>query len=429
MKLAKHTTTYNITKKKASELSPTHLKNMKNNNKFIYLDYNASAPLHPQALSAMQQAWQGAGNPASVHAHGRALQGKIAHARETLGQAMGVCSDDIIFTASGTEALNTILYSSIQNKITHIAFSALEHPAISMCAQSLAKTSAYDVTIETIGLLQDPHPQCGLLDLAHLEVYFKTRADKNETALLAVSVAHSETGLIQNIQAIADIVHANGGLLLLDAVQALGKIPLRQFSLFADYIALSAHKIGGPQGVGALYIQPNAPFSPLLIGGGQEKSQRASTMNAAGIIGFGAAIHAHHLEDSTADTPQHSPYEHMRTLRDYMEEKLRVVDTNVHVFAQKMPRLPNTSFLSVPNQDAFHIMIALDIHGISISTGMACSSGKTQANQSLQAMGLTHKAPKGALRISLGYDTSKADIDAFIDIWKHVRAKYLQARA
>jgi len=233
---------------------------------------------------------------------------------------------------------------------------------------------------------------------------------------VAVAVANSETGVIQDAARIVDLVGDMNGLLLFDAVQALGKIPLSVAGL-ADYIAVSAHKIGGPQGVGALYVSPDAPFSSLMIGGGQEKRRRAGTLNVAGIAGFGAA--AKTMPDMT----------HISDIRDKIEAGLKALEPNLVIFGDRAPRLPNTSFFAVPDTASSTLMMGLDLEGISVSTGLACSSGKTGASRAVTAMGLADKAPKGAIRLSLGYTSTAEDADIFLKAWTKIRRRAFRGAA
>ena len=198
------------------------------------------------------------------------------------------------------------------------------------------------------------------------------------------------------------------GLILIDAVQALGKLPMLYQP---DYMSVSAHKIGGPKGVGALYVAANAPFTSLLTGGGQERRRRAGTMNAAGISGFGAAI------DVMCNL------KHTTTRRDNLEAGVKAMESEIAIFSEGVTRLPNTSFFAVPDVSSMTLMMALDLEGISVSTGMACSSGKALASRAITAMGLSEKAPKGAIRVSFGHQNTESCVDSFLKAWAKIRRK------
>jgi len=277
-------------------------------------------------------------------------------------------------------------------------------------AEASAETN--DIQVNMIPALSS-----GLLDLNGLSAELARHdAAKYGRPFVAVAVANSETGVIQDVARIVDLVGDMNGLLLFDAVQALGKIPQNVVGL-ADYVAVSAHKIGGPQGVGALYVSPDAPFSSLMIGGGQEKRRRAGTLNVAGIAGFGAAAKA--ISDMS----------HTNDIRDRVEAGLKALEPGLVIFGADAPRLPNTSFFAVPDTASSTLMMGLDLEGVSVSTGLACSSGKTGASRAVTAMGLADKAPKGAIRLSLGYTSKPEDADIFLKAWAKIRRRALQGAA
>ncbi len=380
----------------------------------LYLDHNASSPARPEVIEAMTSALNMPGNAHAPHGFGRAARKLVEDGREAVALSLGVCAQDLIFTASGTEALNTAIKSVVDAGCKHLFISALEHPASILMAKDMHEK--HGVEINTIPALAS-----GLLDLSWLT----TRLARHDTAkcgrpFVAIAVANSETGVIQDIGRIVDLVNDMDGLLLFDAVQALGKIPLNVAGL-ADYVAVSAHKIGGPQGVGALYVAPDAPFSSLMIGGGQEKQRRAGTLNVAGIAGFGAAASAV------------SDLSHTKPIRDAIETGLKTMETDLVIFGETVPRLPNTSFFAVPDTAASTLMMALDLEGISVSTGLACSSGKmggkTGASRAITAMGLADKAPQGAIRLSLGYTSQTEDAETFLNAWAKIRSKTIKGAA
>lgn len=362
-----------------------------------YLDHNATSPLRPEVMEAVTAAMAVEGNPSAQHADGRAANRLISDAREAVGLAMGVCAQDIIFTGSGTEALNTAVFSAWTAGCRKMLFSYADHPATYRAAEQ------WGCPHEFI-----PLDENGVTDVAWLKKRLEDWDEADGRVFVSVVAANSETGVIQPIEQIADIVSEAGGLLLVDAVQALGKIPM---TFIADYLAVSAHKIGGPQGVGALYMAPEAPAQSLLCGGGQERRRRAGTMNVAGISGFGTAV-----KDMTN-------LAHTQELRDALEAGLKSMEPDLTIFGEKVARLPNTSFFAIPDASAMTTMMALDLEGISVSTGTACSSGKVGESRAIKSMGLSDKSPKGAIRISFGYNSKMDDVEAFLTAWAKIRKR------
>lgn len=369
-----------------------------------YLDHNATSPLRPEARAVMLDVFDHVGNASAIHGHGRAAAKYVNDAREALSLALGVCAQDIIFTGSGTEADNTALHSAVQNGTKRVLISGMDHPATFMAARSM------NVAHEKI-----PVNGQGVTDMDWLE----DRLGRWETAdgapFVSMVAANSETGAIQDVEKAADLVHAMGGHILVDAVQAFGKY---RWECEADYIAVSAHKIGGPQGVGALYVSPDAPFHNLISGGGQERRRRAGTLNAAGIAGFGAAAAV--CEGSLG---------HTKALRDALESGLREMEPDIFIFSDGAERLCNTSFFAVPDAASQTLLMALDLEGISVSTGTACASGKVGASRAVTAMGRCDDAPKGCIRVSLGYTSAAQDVQAFLKAWAKIRRKSFNAAA
>jgi len=361
----------------------------------LYLDHNATSPTRPEVIAAVTEAMSVHGNASAPHSHGRSAHALIANARDALGLAMGVCAQDIIFTASGTESDNTAIHSALKAGCTHLLISEMDHPATYLAAErSGAKVTPI------------PCNDQGQTDLAWLKTTLEAWDAADGRPFVSICAANSETGVVQDIETATELTHAAGGLILVDAVQALGKLPMLYQP---DYMSVSAHKIGGPMGVGALYVSPSAPFDPLLSGGGQERRRRAGTLNVAGIAGFGAAVKAAGNID------------HTRALRDKIEIELKGIEPELYIFGEGADRLPNTSFFAVPDTPAATLLMALDLSGVSVSTGMACSSGKAEVSRSIQAMGVADKAPKGALRVSLGYTSTDQDVDTFLNAWTKTR--------
>jgi cysteine desulfurase len=367
----------------------------------IYLDHNATSPAPQAVIDAVAVAMSVIGNASAQHGHGRAAGQIVAKAREAVGMAMGQCAQDIIFTASGTEAINTAIHSAVQSGCKHLIVSSLDHPASIMAAEATgARVTLLPATPE------------GQTNLDALDLLLENWVEDWGRPFLSLVAANSETGVIQDTDRAIDRMNAAGGLVLIDAVQALGKLPM----LYpADYVAVSAHKIGGPQGVGALYVSPDAPFTPLLRGGGQEQRRRASTLNVPGIAGFGAAVD---LIDGRFN---------VSALRDALEAKLRAADPDTVIFGQCTDRLPNTLFFSAPGLRGMTAMMGFDLDGISVSNGTACSSGKVGESRALRAMGRLDDAPDGAIRISFGPGNTLNDVDRVAESYAKQRKKALAA--
>ena len=366
-----------------------------------YLDHNATSPIRPEVIDMTARAMAFAGNPSAQHGEGRAANKLISDAREAVGLAMGVCAQDIIFNGCGTEGDNTAVHSAVKAGCKRLLISAMDHPATILAAQS------YDVTVDII-----PADANGVGDMGWLKDTLDNWDESDGRPFVSLVAANSETGVIQPTEQATEFVGEAGGLILIDAVQALGKLPM---TYMADYISVSAHKVGGPQGVGALYVAPDAPYTSLLQGGGQERRRRAGTMNVAGIAGFGAAVQA--MNDLS----------HTEALRDKLEEGLKALEPNLTIFGELANRLPNTSFFAVPDASSMTTMMALDLEGISVSTGTACSSGKVGASRAITAMGRSDEAPKGAVRVSFGYTSKQADVDNILKAWAKVRHKNKKA--
>ena len=369
----------------------------------LYLDHNATSPLRPEVIEVVNAAMHVPGNPSAPHGDGRAAAKLVNDARDAVGLALGVCAQDVIFTGSGTEADNTAVHSAVAHGCKRLLISPMDHPATTLTAERSG------AVVEMM-----PVNEHGQTDMGWLKDRLENWDENDGRPFVSLVAANSETGVIQNTETATELVHDAGGLILIDAVQALGKLPM---TFMPDYLVVSAHKIGGPQGVGALYAAPSAPFDPLLSGGGQERRRRAGTMNVAGIAGFGAACAA--ISDLS----------HTKSIRDAIEAGLKAMEPDLYIFGEGANRLPNTSFFAVPDTPSATLLMALDLSGVSVSTGMACSSGKAEVSKAIQAMGVDHHAPKGALRISLGYTSKPEDADTFLTAWAKIRRKALKGAA
>ena len=365
----------------------------------LYFDHNATTFVSQSVIDAMTTALATTGNPTAQHRSGRAANGIVSDAREKVGLAMGVCAQDIIFNSGGTEGCNTAIWSALNAGCKHLMISSMDHPATINAAENFVEH--FGASSELI-----PADNQGCTDMAWLEARIANWDEADGRPFVSLVAANSETGVLQDVDRAVDIVSEAGGLVLIDATQVLGKMAM---PTTPDYLAVSAHKIGAPRGIGALYVKPNAPYTSLLSGGGQERRRRSGTHNVSGIAGFGAACEA--IEN----------LDHIAEIRDELEARLKALEPNIAFFGDKAKRLPNTSFFAVPDTSSMTLMMALDLEGVSVSTGTACSSGKVGASRAITAMGRSDEAPKGAIRVSLGRDTTAKDVDAFISTWTKLR--------
>jgi cysteine desulfurase len=354
-----------------------------------YLDWNATAPLRAEAATAMADALALCGNPSSVHRWGRAARRRVEDARDAVAALVGASPDGIVFTGGGTEANHLALLGSDRARVL---VSAVEHSSLLQAAPEAERI---------------PVGSDGLVDLAALRVLLAADA---RPALVSVMLANNETGVVQPVREVAAIAHAHGALFHCDAVQAAGKIPVAVAEIGADLLTLSAHKIGGPAGIGALIVGGGVDLTPLLRGGGQERNRRAGTENLVGIAGFAAAAEAGAVFE----------YDNVRKLRDGLEAALA---PDAVVIGAGAPRLPNTSAIAMPGVPAETQIIALDLDGVMVSAGAACSSGKVGPSHVLAAMGLPAEIADATIRVSLGWSTTEADIAHFIDAWTALRRR------
>ncbi|MCV0385369.1 MULTISPECIES: cysteine desulfurase family protein [unclassified Nitrobacter] len=375
--------------------------------KRTYLDWNATAPLRREARAAMAAAWEVFGNPSSIHAEGRRARGLIEEARTIVAEAVGGEPRNVIFTSGGTEAnalaLTPIVRKSNQD-IDNIIISSIEH------ASALAGGRFAPDRVRYL-----PVHRSGLVDLNAL----RTMLAQGPPVLVSIMLANNETGAIQPVAEAAHLIREAGGLLHVDAVQAIGKISIDINALNADFLSLSAHKVGGPKGMGALVLAENQMRpSALIRGGGQERGGRAGTENVPGIVGFGAAVMA-------AEASRVTDMARIQTLRNRLEEGLGQTQGGV-IFSQEIARLPNTTLFGVPTLKAETAVIRFDLEGVSVSSGSACSSGKVQPSHVLKAMGYGPEITRSAIRFSLGWETTEADIDRTIKTWRKLSGALLR---
>ena len=378
----------------------------------VYLDHNATSPLRLEARAAMLDALDHAANPSSVHREGRAAHALIETARDQVALLTGAQSRDVIFTSGGTEASILALTPALEvggdrRPFTQCLMSAVEH----VCVLEGARFERN--AVERIPVLPN-----GLVDQIWLAERLAAISAAGGRALVAVQAANNETGILQPIAAIAAIVHAHGGILHCDAVQVAGKMPIDQVTAGADMLALSAHKIGGPQGVGALVLRSGGIVigDRMLRGGGQERGARSGTENVAGIAGFGAAASAviKDLEDEAR---------RLGALRDAFENAIRDLAPDAVIFGADVARLPNTVAFSVPGLTAETALMNFDLAGIALSSGSACSSGKVKRSHVLEAMGIAADMAKGVLRLSAGWTSSEADVIRFREVFERTLSK------
>ncbi|PSO17274.1 cysteine desulfurase family protein [Bradyrhizobium sp. MOS003] len=366
----------------------------------VYLDWNATTPLRAEARRAMLAAFDLVGNPSSIHAEGREARRLVEDARAALAAAVGALPRNVVFTSAGTEAnalaLSPGLRRSSGGPVERLLVSAVEHASVLAGGRFPA---------DKIGLI--PVLRSGVVDLDRLRGLL---AD-GPPALVSVMAANNETGALQPVAEVARIVHEANGILHVDAIQALGKIPFEINTVGVDLATFSAHKVGGPKGVGALVVAEGlSGLEPLLRGGGQELNRRAGTENVAGIAGFGAAVKAA-LQTLSEDAEQ------IATLRIRLENGIRGI-AGATIFSDEVERLPNTVLFAAPGLKAETAVIGFDLEGIAVSSGSACSSGKVQPSHVLSAMGYDPAVAQGAVRLSLGWSTEPDDINRALEAWR-----------
>lgn len=353
----------------------------------IYLDHNATTPIKPAVLDLMHQILSEPGNASSVHSYGRAARSHVEKAREQVAKLVNVSPSQVIFTSGATESDNTIVKSYHPEKVF---ISAVEHSAVSRISDRF----------QIIPLTGE-----GLFDLEALEQAFMSR----DADLVCAICVNNETGNIQPIKDIVHIAKKYGAAVHTDAAQAVGRIPVDFQDWGVDYLCLSAHKFGGPQGVGALIYAPGKAPQKFMHGGSQERYQRAGTENVAGIAGMGLA--------AELAVQGMESYQSLGALRDRMEQDIKAQAPEAIIYGEKAPRVSNTSNICLPGVPAETQLMNLDLEGIAVSTGSACSSGKALASDILVSMGATEDQAKSALRVSLGWNTKEEEIERFIEIW------------
>ena len=368
----------------------------------VYLDYNASAPLRPAAREAMALALAQCGNASSVHEEGRAARAIIERARADIAALLGAEARAVVFTSGATEAANDLLSPSLGDaagRVETLLINATEHPCV---------IAGHRFAADRVRLV--PSDNAGRIDLDALAAALAAIPGR---ALLALQAANNETGVIQPVAEAARLVHEKGGLVACDAVQWAGRGDCRLDALGVDALFISSHKLGGPKGAGAIAFANAALHvaEPLIRGGGQERGARGGTENPLAIAGFGAAARE-------AAATMETEYIRLARLRERLEERLRAELPELVVFGGKVARLPNTSAFALPDLTAETLLMALDMAGMAVSSGSACSSGKVRASHVLEAMGVEPALARGALRISFGWASSESDVDRFCETFQ-----------
>jgi cysteine desulfurase len=365
-----------------------------------YLDHNATAPLRPEARAAIVEALEVIGNPSSVHAEGRHARAVVEKARERVADLVGASPAQVVFTSGATEANNWVLRSGWD-----VVFApGVEHDSVLAPARAWAS-----------GFHQLPVDGEGRVQLAALELALQELCRPGGRALLALQLANNETGVLQPLREAVALARAHGCLIHTDAVQAPGRLAIDFNGLGVDSLSLSAHKLGGPKGIGALVLRENFALDPLIKGGGQERRRRAGTENVAGIAGFGAAAVAAMRDLADVDR--------LASLRSRLEAGAFDAAGDAVVIASRAPRLPNTTCIALPGLSAETLVIRFDLAGVAVSAGAACSSGKVGPSAVLAAMGLPNDVARAAIRVSLGWNTTETDVAAFLAAWAAIAGR------
>ncbi len=373
-----------------------------------YLDYNATAPVRPEVIEVVDEAMATVGNPSSVHGHGRLARSLVERARESVAVLVGAPAQGIIFTSGGTEANNMALGGLLVGVgANRLLVSAIEHESV------LDYTHGGMVSHDVVPVTNE-----GVIDLVALENMLDMH--QNERIVISIMFANNETGVLQPVAKVVELAREYSAFVHCDAIQAVGKVKVDFVELGVHALSMSAHKFGGPQGVGALVVRSDVPIAKTSFGGSQELGRRAGTENVPGIVGLGRAA-----ELALGDT------DHMRRVgqwRDNMELTLLNVTPDTIIFGQVQQRLPTTSCMAVTGWLGERQVIALDLAGVSVSAGSACSAGKVQPSHVLRAMGASPDEASSAVRVSFGWASRKTDADRFIDVWSSLyRRRFGQA--
>ncbi len=408
------------------------------NRQRTYLDYNASAPLRRGARVAMTSAFALPGNASSVHEEGRTARGVVEHARDLIAGLLGASATQVVFTSGGTEANNWVMGAPwdaiFVADIEHESVLEPARQAAGLSKQappnegqkraeliSLAVDGAGVITAQTLrtaiaGYLERRGTEAGSQAGSKPGSGGPGAAERPPRLLLSVQMANNETGIIQPLRQVIEIAHEFGVLVHCDGVQAAGRLAISFADLGLDFMTISGHKIGGPKGIGALLIKDGQDLQRLIVGGGQERQWRAGTENVAAIAGFGSAADAAVRE--IAAMPR------LQALRDTLEQDVLRITPQAQIIGKDVARLANTSCVALAGQSAETLVIKLDLKGIAVSAGSACSSGKVGASHVLAAMGMADELARSAIRVSMGWGTSKDDVEAFKLAWQQIMSGY-----
>ncbi len=359
----------------------------------VYFDHNATTPVHPEILAKVPEWLTSWGNPSSIHAFGRGPKSVLREARQKIADLAGVQPLELILTAGGSEA-NNLAFKGLTTKRKHFVVSAVEHPSVIKTALWLR---AQGCRVDFVNVNRE-----GQIDLAQLETLIT-----EETALVSVMLANNETGHIFPIKKIAELAHAKGALMHCDAVQAVGKIEFNLRELGVDLASFSGHKFYALKGCGVLYARKGVTVDPLIHGGAQERGRRAGTENLLSVASFG------YMCGKKSEIPQQAA--RTRELRDHMEKRILAEIAGSEVTGPRSERLPNTSSMCLAGVDGETLLMNLDVGGFGVSTGAACSSGNPEPSPTLLAMGLSREEAQSSLRLSLGWENTKEDVDRFVD--------------
>lgn len=354
----------------------------------VYLDHNATTPVLPVVAAAVVDALGRVGNPSSVHGAGRAARQAVDEARRQVATLVGAPVDAVVFTSGGSEANNLALIGAGK-----VVASAIEHDSVLRAVPDAVRA---------------PVTAQGIVDLDALDALVA----RSKPAVVSIMLANNETGVIQPVAKAAEIAHRHGALMHCDAIQAAARIDIDFEALGVDLMSLSAHKLGGPMGVGALLVRPGVAVAARMLGGGQESWRRAGTENVPGIVGFGVSAAAARHAVSRMDD--------LRAWRDAIEARLGAIAPKVPIYGRESERLANTSCIGMPGVKGETQVMGFDLAGIAVSAGSACSSGKVTHSAVLAAMGANEEAAGEAIRVSLGWTTQPGDIDRFIAAWSNI---------
>jgi len=370
----------------------------------IYMDNNATTPLHPKVKDAMKEAMGLFGNPSSLHSYGRMVRSRVEEAREVVASFIGAEPDEIIFTGSGSEANNTVLsLTACQSNLCDLGEGT--------GAEVITTTIEHPCVLETARCLQNRSRRISFVDVdrnGKINIEQLQNMLSKETHIVSVMMANNEIGTIQDIKKITGIVHKAGAFFHTDAVQAVGKIPVNVRELDIDFLTFSAHKIYGPKGIGVLYVKKGVPFCPLIRGGHQERGRRAGTENTLGIFGFRAAI-----EMRSKEMEKEAAY--LKELKTLLKQGIEAHIPDVQFNGHPVDCLPNTLSVSFDGAEGEAILLYLDLEGIAVSTGSACASGSLDPSHVLLATGIPAERAHGSIRLSMGRETTRKDIEYVID--------------